>query len=171
VNCRRRFWRTSDELDAGRDELVDDLVDVVDVPRRQCRRGVPGSDRTMIKTSAAKDPGATPSSNTTPRESLLGPALDVSHGFRTQTAIPLPSKPTSDSLRGNALPLVAGVSGLRPLREYRRSPRRPTIRNAPGAVREVLTNPKYTGYMVWNRRATKDKRHPGKPNPKDEWVI
>jgi hypothetical protein len=31
----------ADELDAGRDELVDDLVDVVDVPRRQCRRGLP----------------------------------------------------------------------------------------------------------------------------------
>jgi hypothetical protein len=33
------------ELDAGRNELVNDLVDVVDVPRRQCRRGLPGSDR------------------------------------------------------------------------------------------------------------------------------
>jgi hypothetical protein len=25
--------------------------------------------------------------------------------------------------------------------------------------------------MVWNRRATKDKHHPGKRNPKDQWVI
>jgi site-specific DNA recombinase len=25
--------------------------------------------------------------------------------------------------------------------------------------------------MAWNRRATKDKRHPGKNNPKDQWVI
>ena len=41
----------------------------------------------------------------------------------------------------------------------------------PGAVREILTNPKYTGFMVWNRRATKDKRHPGKNNPKDQWVM
>ena len=39
------------------------------------------------------------------------------------------------------------------------------------SVREVLTNPKYTGYMAWNRRATKDKRHPGKSNPKDQWVM
>jgi site-specific DNA recombinase len=38
------------------------------------------------------------------------------------------------------------------------------------AVREVLTNPKYTGYMVWNRRSTKDKLHPGKLNPRAEWV-
>jgi hypothetical protein len=38
-------------------------------------------------------------------------------------------------------------------------------------VREILINPKYTGYMVWNRRAMKDRRHPGKHNPRDEWVI
>jgi site-specific DNA recombinase len=38
------------------------------------------------------------------------------------------------------------------------------------AVREVLTNPKYTGYMVWNRHSTKDKLHPGKLNPRSEWV-
>lgn len=41
----------------------------------------------------------------------------------------------------------------------------------PGAIREILVNPKYTGYMVWNRRATKDKQHPGRQNPKDQWVI
>ena len=35
------------------------------------------------------------------------------------------------------------------------------------SVREVLTNPKYTGYMVWNRRATKKG---GKCNPPSEWV-
>jgi site-specific DNA recombinase len=39
------------------------------------------------------------------------------------------------------------------------------------SVREVLSNPKYTGYMVWNRRATKDKLHPGKNNPRDEWIM
>ena len=33
-----------------------------------------------------------------------------------------------------------------------------------GSVREILVNPNYTGYVVWNRRATKDKRHPGKNN-------
>ena len=35
------------------------------------------------------------------------------------------------------------------------------------AVREVLVNPKYTGYMVWNRRATK---RGGKVNPPELWV-
>jgi site-specific DNA recombinase len=35
----------------------------------------------------------------------------------------------------------------------------------------VLHNPKYTGHMVWNRRATKDKQHPGKYNPREEWVM
>ena len=39
------------------------------------------------------------------------------------------------------------------------------------SVRDVLTNPKYTGFMVWNRRATKDKLHPGKYNPRDEWIM
>jgi site-specific DNA recombinase len=38
----------------------------------------------------------------------------------------------------------------------------------PGSVRDVLTQPKYTGYMVWNRRATKTRR--GSPNPIDQWV-
>ena len=36
------------------------------------------------------------------------------------------------------------------------------------AVREVLTNPKYTGYMVWNRRATKTGG--GRHNPPQAWV-
>ena len=36
-----------------------------------------------------------------------------------------------------------------------------------GAVREVLRNPKYTGYQVWNRRATKKG---GRCNPPSEWV-
>lgn len=35
-------------------------------------------------------------------------------------------------------------------------------------MREVLTNPKYTGYMVWNRRATSSKN--GKVNPPHLWV-
>lgn len=34
------------------------------------------------------------------------------------------------------------------------------------SVREILLNPKYTGYMVWNRRATKG----GKVNPPELWV-
>ena len=39
------------------------------------------------------------------------------------------------------------------------------------AVREILCNPKYTGHMCWNRRSTKDKIHPGKNNPKEEWIL
>ena len=35
------------------------------------------------------------------------------------------------------------------------------------SAREVLINPKYTGYMVWNRRASKKG---GKVNPRSEWV-
>ncbi|MGH3624609.1 MAG: recombinase family protein [Sciscionella sp.] len=35
------------------------------------------------------------------------------------------------------------------------------------AVREILCNPKYTGYMVWNRRASKQG---GKINPLDKWI-
>lgn len=35
------------------------------------------------------------------------------------------------------------------------------------SVREILLNPKYTGYMVWNRRASKKG---GKVNPPDQWV-
>ncbi len=35
------------------------------------------------------------------------------------------------------------------------------------AVREILCNPKYTGYMVWNRRATKKG---GKVNLADKWI-
>jgi DNA invertase Pin-like site-specific DNA recombinase len=35
------------------------------------------------------------------------------------------------------------------------------------AVREIVHNPKYTGYMVWNRRATKSG---GRVNPPSEWV-
>jgi site-specific DNA recombinase len=38
------------------------------------------------------------------------------------------------------------------------------------SVRDVLHNPKYTGYQVWNRRAMKDPIHPGKYNPTSEWV-
>lgn len=50
-------------------------------------------------------------------------------------------------------------------------PTRAVGRWTPATVREILNNPKYTGHMVWNRRATKDKQHPGKTNPRDEWVI
>lgn len=35
------------------------------------------------------------------------------------------------------------------------------------AVREVLRNPKYTGYQVWNRRATKQG---GRNNDPKDWV-
>jgi hypothetical protein len=35
------------------------------------------------------------------------------------------------------------------------------------APRDILRNPKYTGYMVWNRRATKKG---GKVNPPEAWV-
>jgi hypothetical protein len=38
------------------------------------------------------------------------------------------------------------------------------------SVHDILHNPKYTGYQVWNRRATKDPIHPGKYNPTSEWV-
>jgi site-specific DNA recombinase len=36
------------------------------------------------------------------------------------------------------------------------------------AVRDVLTNPKYTGYMVWNRRASRSGN--GKVNAPKDWV-
>ena len=36
------------------------------------------------------------------------------------------------------------------------------------SVRGMLTNPKYTGHMVWNRRAMKTRS--GKVNPIEEWV-
>ncbi|WP_420000363.1 recombinase family protein [Streptomyces boninensis] len=36
-------------------------------------------------------------------------------------------------------------------------------------VRDVLTNPKYTGHMVWNRRARKGKGR-NRPNPVEQWV-
>ena len=36
------------------------------------------------------------------------------------------------------------------------------------SVREVLENPKYTGYMVWNRRVSKT--GDGRQNPPREWV-
>jgi site-specific DNA recombinase len=36
------------------------------------------------------------------------------------------------------------------------------------SVSEIVRNPKYTGYMVWNRRARKTGH--GKPNPVSEWV-
>jgi site-specific DNA recombinase len=36
------------------------------------------------------------------------------------------------------------------------------------SIYEILRNPKYTGYMVWNRRATKSGG--GRLNPPEEWV-
>ncbi|MBO2454363.1 recombinase family protein [Actinomadura barringtoniae] len=47
-------------------------------------------------------------------------------------------------------------------------PNRAVGRWTASSVREVLTNPKHTGYMVWNRRATKS--NGGKLNPPQEWV-
>lgn len=47
------------------------------------------------------------------------------------------------------------------------SPRRRRGTWSGSAVREILRNPKYTGYMVWNRRATKQG---GKSNPPSAWV-
>ncbi|WP_433466994.1 recombinase family protein [Spirillospora sp. CA-128828] len=46
-------------------------------------------------------------------------------------------------------------------------PRRAVGRWTGSAVRGVLSNPKYTGYMVWNRRASKQGGH---YNPMNEWV-
>ena len=42
----------------------------------------------------------------------------------------------------------------------------------PTAVRDVLNNPKYTGYMVWNRRkrSRPERGVKGKVNPPSEWV-
>ncbi|MFC5830366.1 recombinase family protein [Nonomuraea insulae] len=47
------------------------------------------------------------------------------------------------------------------------NPQRALGRWSGSAVREILCNPKYTGYMVWNRRASKKG---GKNNPPSEWV-
>src|SRR6266542_2143737 len=47
-------------------------------------------------------------------------------------------------------------------------PRRAVGHWTSSMVRTILANPKYTGYMVWNRRATK---RGGKTNPVDEWVC
>lgn len=50
-------------------------------------------------------------------------------------------------------------------------PERAVGRWTGSAVREILFNPKYTGHQCWNRRATKDKLHPGKNKPIEEWVV
>jgi site-specific DNA recombinase len=47
-------------------------------------------------------------------------------------------------------------------------PARAVGRWSGSAVREILHNPKYTGHMVWNRRARKKG---GKVNPVTEWVL
>lgn len=49
--------------------------------------------------------------------------------------------------------------------------RRPELQRdnwSASAVREVLENPKYSGYMVWNRRARKTAG--GRVNPAKDWV-
>ncbi|MGI5223760.1 recombinase family protein [Actinoallomurus sp. CA-142502] len=46
-------------------------------------------------------------------------------------------------------------------------PRRAVGRWTGSAVRGILANPKYTGHMVWNRRASKKG---GRCNPPSEWV-
>ena len=46
-------------------------------------------------------------------------------------------------------------------------PRRAVGRWTGSAVREILANPKYTGYTVWNRRASKKGGH---HNPAADWV-
>lgn len=46
-------------------------------------------------------------------------------------------------------------------------PRRAVGRWTGSAVRGILTNPKYTGYMVWNRRASKQG---GRHNAASEWI-
>ncbi len=48
------------------------------------------------------------------------------------------------------------------------TPRRALRRWSTSAVREILNNPKYTGYMVWNRRATSSRK--GQRNEPDQWV-
>lgn len=47
-------------------------------------------------------------------------------------------------------------------------PRRALGRWSGSSVREILNNPKYTGYMVWNRKATSSRK--GKVNPPSQWV-
>jgi site-specific DNA recombinase len=46
-------------------------------------------------------------------------------------------------------------------------PRRRTGRWGRSSVWEILRNPKYTGYQVWNRRARK---RGGKANPPEQWI-
>ena len=46
-------------------------------------------------------------------------------------------------------------------------PRRRTGRWGRSSVWEILRNPKYTGYQVWNRRARK---RGGKTNPPEQWI-
>ncbi|MDQ1307208.1 MAG: site-specific recombinase [Actinomycetota bacterium] len=48
------------------------------------------------------------------------------------------------------------------------NPDRAVGRWTPSSVREILHNPKYTGYMVWNRRASKKG---GRMNPITDWVL
>ncbi|MBO2458133.1 recombinase family protein [Actinomadura violacea] len=47
-------------------------------------------------------------------------------------------------------------------------PSRALGRWTPSSIRDVLTNPKHTGYMVWNRRATTSDT--GRNNPPEAWV-
>ncbi|WP_240529013.1 recombinase family protein [Streptomyces antioxidans] len=50
----------------------------------------------------------------------------------------------------------------------RPDPSRKLGRWTESSVRDVLTNPKYTGHLVWNRRAMKTRS--GKVNPIEDWV-
>src|SRR5690606_17134037 len=47
-------------------------------------------------------------------------------------------------------------------------PARAVGRWTASSVRDILVNPKNTGYMVWNRRATKTDG--GRHNPPETWV-
>ena len=50
--------------------------------------------------------------------------------------------------------------------------RRPVGQWTKGSVRDVLSNPKYTGHMVYNRRKIRrpSRGIPGKVNPRSEWI-
>jgi site-specific DNA recombinase len=75
-----------------------------------------------------------------------------------------------------------GTGGLREIRDLLNtdlerfpSPDSPDPARALGvwsmsSVREILHNPKYTGFQVWNRRARKDKTRSNRPNPPEAWV-
>jgi DNA invertase Pin-like site-specific DNA recombinase len=75
---------------------------------------------------------------------------------------------------------LAGSGGLLQIRDHlnadpdrypRPVPIDPTMargRWSRSSIREVLRNPKYTGYQVWNRKARKTGHN--RPNPPDTWI-